>query len=103
LICQIAGLTDGPPDDRKAPPEDLPPADLDVGRPIPDEQYDIKPEDDELTVDQQLALTGLLRPHLGRPEPTDEDLRRMFARADAWRDCPVPRTRLTQVNRLTQD
>jgi len=103
LICQIATLTDGPPDDREVPPEDLPPADLDLGRPIPEEQHNIDPAEVELAVDQQLAVAGLLRPHLGRPEQTDEDLRRMFARADAWRDCPVPRARLIQVNRLTQD
>ena len=103
LICQIATLTEGPPDDQKAPTEDLPPVDLDVGRPIPDEHVNVDPGDAEFPVEQQLALAGLLRQRLGRPEESEEDVRRMFARADAWRDCPVPRARLTQVNQLAQD
>lgn len=45
----------------------------------------------------------MLRPVLGRPEPTAEDQRVMFARADAWRDCPIPRARLVEINHLTQD
>jgi len=101
LICQIATLTSQPPDDRQAPPEDGPPADLDVGRPIPDDHIPVEPP--EPTVEQRLAIAALLRPQLGRPEPNDEDLRRMFARADGWRDSPVPRDRLIHINQLSQD
>ena len=35
-----------------------------------------------------------------RLEQTDLDVKRMFARADAWRDCPVPRNRLLAVNQM---
>ena len=36
-----------------------------------------------------------------RLEQTDSDVKRMFARADAWRDCPVPRDRLLAINQMT--
>ena len=58
---------------------------------------------DEVSIDTDLAVAALVHQSLGRPEPTDADIRRLFARADAWRDCPVPRARILQVNRLTQD
>ncbi len=32
---------------------------------------------------------------------TDADLRRQFARADAWRDCSLTRQRMLEINRLT--
>ena len=35
-----------------------------------------------------------------RLEQTDMDVKRMFARADAWRDCPVPRNRLLAINEM---
>ena len=60
---------------------------------------DNEPVDDE----QILGMEALLRRHLGAPEPTDADLRSQLARADAWRDCPVPPERLLQVNHLTAD
>ena len=101
LICQIATLTSQPPNEHDAPLEDLPPADLDIGRPIPDDNLPI--EAPEPTVEQKLAIAALLRQQLGRPEQNEEDLRRMFARADAWRDSPVSRDRLIHINQLTQD
>jgi len=101
LICQIATLTSQPPDDHDAPPDDTPPADLDVGRPIPDDQLPM--EVPEPTPEQRLSVAALLRQQLGRPEPNAEDLRRMFARADAWRDSPVYRDRLIHINQLSQD
>jgi len=101
LICQIATLTSQPPDDHDAPPEDTPPADLDIGRPIPDDHHPI--EAPEPTPEQRLAVAALLRQQLGRPEQSEDDIRRMFARADAWRDSPIPRDRLIHINQLTQD
>ncbi|MHB1010665.1 MAG: toprim domain-containing protein, partial [Propionibacteriaceae bacterium] len=98
LICSIATLTSGPTDDPDAPPEHLPPADIDTfqTRPEPARERIGQP-----TVAQQLAIAAALRPVLGRPEPTAEDQRRMFARADAWRDCPLPRARIVEINQLT--
>ena len=102
LVCQIATLTQGPPDPIEAQPEDLPPADLDLPRPVTRHPSPTEPAI-AVRVDADLALTALVHQNLGRPEPTDADIRRMFARADAWRDCPIPRDRLIQINRLTQD
>ena len=48
-----------------------------------------------------LTLLGMIRDTLGPPEPTDQDIRKMFERADAWRDCPSTPDRLAEVNRLT--
>ena len=53
-------------------------------------------EDVELTVEAALAIEAMIRDHLGVPEPTDADIRRMQDRANAWHDCPAtperPRT-----------
>jgi len=103
LVCQIATLTSEPPDTLDTPPEDLPPADLDLSRPLPHDLLLPEPVAERINVEADLAMAALVHQHLGRPEPTDADIRRMFARADAWRDCPVPRGRLLEVNGLAQD
>jgi hypothetical protein len=38
--------------------------------------------------------------HSGPPEQTDADLKRILARADVWRDCPVSQDRLLTVNAI---
>ena len=35
------------------------------------------------------------------PEQTDADIDRMFTRAMAWRECPVSRDRMVQINQMT--
>lgn len=55
-----------------------------------------------LSVEAQLQVAGMIRDCLPPPEPSDDDLRRMFDRADAWRDSPVPRERMVEINQLTQ-
>ncbi|MHB1010306.1 MAG: MobF family relaxase [Propionibacteriaceae bacterium] len=103
LICQIATLTSGPPDTLENPHEDLPPADRDLAQPLRRHLPPSEPVPDASTVDADLALAALIHQNLGRPEATDADIRRMFARADAWRDCPIPRDRFLHINQLTQD
>ncbi len=49
------------------------------------------------------CVQAMIRDTLATPEPTDQDLRTMLARADAWRDCPATPERLAEVNRLTAD
>jgi DNA primase catalytic core len=55
-----------------------------------------------VSVEAQLHVAGMIRDCLPPPEPSDDDLRRMFDRADAWRDSPVPRERMVEINQLTQ-
>ncbi len=42
----------------------------------------------------------MIRDHLGVPEPTDADIRRMQDRANAWHDCPATPERLAHINEL---
>lgn len=51
--------------------------------------------------DAGLALQAMIRDNLGLPEPTDQDIRKMFDRADAWHDCESTPERLAAINRLT--
>jgi DNA primase catalytic core len=123
LVWRISTLTDqsssrvdepGP-----APPADEPPADLwDGYEPAHPILLGDRTECDEtMAVDlveqppfdhaadedrgDQLPLLAMIRNGLGVPEPTDQDIRRMFERADAWRDCPSTPERLAEINRLT--
>ncbi len=57
-------------------------------------------EDVELTVEAALAIEAMIRDHLGVPEPTDADIRRMQDRANAWHDCPATPERLAHINEL---
>ena len=58
-------------------------------------------EDVELSVEAALAIEAMIRDHLGVPEPTDADIRRMQDRANAWHDCPATPERLAHINELT--
>lgn len=71
--------------------EVLPPADAE-----PREAH----EDVELTAEAALAIEAMIRDHLGVPEPTDADIRRMQDRANAWHDCPATPERLAHINEL---
>jgi conjugative relaxase-like TrwC/TraI family protein len=62
----------------------------------PAEEY----EEVELTVDAALVIEAMIRDHLGVPEPTDADIRRMQDRANAWHDCPATPERLAHINEL---
>jgi DNA primase catalytic core len=57
-------------------------------------------EDVELTAEAALAIEAMIRDHLGVPEPTDADIRRMQDRANAWHDCPATPERLAHINEL---
>ena len=56
---------------------------------------------DEGWLEPDLAVTAMLRDVAGPPEQTDADVTRMFTRAMAWRECPVSRERMLQINELT--
>ncbi|WP_375426500.1 MobF family relaxase [uncultured Friedmanniella sp.] len=53
-------------------------------------------------VEAQLHVAGMVRDSLGPPYLGDDEVRWMFDRADAWRDSPVSRHRMVQINQLTQ-
>ena len=54
-----------------------------------------------VSVEAQLHVAGMVRDSLGPLELGDDEVRRMFDRADAWRDSPVSRERMVQINQLT--
>jgi hypothetical protein len=56
---------------------------------------------DEGWLEPDLAVAAMLRDIAGPPEQTDADVSRMFTRAVAWRECPVSRERMLQINQLT--
>jgi DNA primase catalytic core len=55
-----------------------------------------------VSVEAQLHVAGMVRDNLGPLELCDDEVHRMFDRADAWRDSPVSRDRMVQINQLTQ-
>jgi DNA primase catalytic core len=55
---------------------------------------------DQSWVEPDLAVAALVRGVAGPPEQTDADVDRMFTRAMAWRDCPVGRDRMIQINQM---
>ena len=57
--------------------------------------------DEDLSVESDLALAGMLRDVLGAPEQTDADVERMLQRARVWDECPVSRERMLHVNDLS--
>lgn len=123
LVWRISTLTDPThardDEPEPQPPADEPPADLWdgfeaanpilIGNPhVDDQQGDVvlageAPFDGEGEEDRgdDLWLQAMIRNSLGVPEPTDQDVRRMFERADAWRDCPSTPERLAEINQLT--
>ena len=122
LVWRISMFTDPPTllaDEPERPhPADEPPADLWdgfepanpilIGNPVGDDKQvplDIveAPFDGEGDEDRgdNLWLQAMIRDTRGVPEPTDQDIRRMFERADAWRDCPFTPERLAEINQLT--
>ena len=124
LVWRISTLTDPPHsfDDEPEPPHpaDQPPADLwdgfqdtnpiliadpaDHEEPVAFDPLDAAPwdsDEDDLDGGAGLALQAMIRDTMGPPEPTDQDIRRMFERADAWRDCPSTPERLAEINRHT--
>jgi DNA primase catalytic core, N-terminal domain/Toprim-like len=52
-------------------------------------------------VEPDLAVAALVRSVAGPPEQSDADVDRMFTRAMAWRDCPIGRDRMIQINQIT--
>jgi DNA primase len=58
-------------------------------------------EVDERWLEPDLAVAAMLRGVAGPPEQTDADLTRVFTRAMAWRDCPVSRERILDINQLS--
>ena len=55
---------------------------------------------DRQWVEPDLAVAALVRNVAGPPEQTDADVDRMFTRAMAWRDCPVSRDRMVEINHI---
>jgi hypothetical protein len=51
-------------------------------------------------VEPDLAVAALVRGVAGAPEQTDADVDRMFTRAMAWRECPISRDRMIEINQL---
>jgi DNA primase catalytic core len=58
-------------------------------------------EVDEAWLEPDLAVAAMLRDAAGPPEQTDADVTRMFTRAMAWRECPVSRERMLEINQLS--
>jgi DNA primase catalytic core len=56
---------------------------------------------DERWLKPDLTVAAMLRDVAGPPEQTDADVSRMFSRAIAWRECPVSRERMIEINHLT--
>jgi DNA primase catalytic core len=52
-------------------------------------------------LEPDLAVAAMLRDLAGPPEQTDADVTHMFARAMAWRECPISRERMVEVNQLS--
>jgi DNA primase catalytic core len=52
-------------------------------------------------VEPDLAVAALVRSVAAPPEQSDADVDRMFTRAMAWRDCPIGRDRMVEINQLT--
>jgi DNA primase catalytic core len=58
-------------------------------------------EVDDRWLEPDLAVAAMLRDVAGPPEQTDADVTRMFTRAIAWRECPVSRERMIEINQLS--
>jgi hypothetical protein len=58
-------------------------------------------EVDERWLEPDLAVAAMLRDVAGPPEQTDADVTHMFTRAMTWRECPVSRERMIEINELS--
>jgi DNA primase catalytic core len=58
-------------------------------------------EVDDRWLEPDLAVAAMLRNIAGPLEQTDGDVTRMFTRAIAWRECPVSRERMIEINELS--
>jgi DNA primase catalytic core len=58
-------------------------------------------EVDEAWLEPDLAVAAMVRDVAGPPDQTDADVTRMFTRAIAWRECPVSRERMLEINQLS--
>jgi DNA primase catalytic core len=56
---------------------------------------------DERWLEPDFAVAAMVRDVVGPPEQSDADVTRMFTRAIAWRECPVSRERMLQINQLS--
>jgi len=108
--------------DQTEPDPDTPPHDLwDGYHPEPGAEWlptealipaeraaDLEVEDvDDVTLDEDpgpdFTIEAMIRNALPAPEPTEADMRAMFARADAWRDSGTTPERLTQINQWANE
>jgi DNA primase catalytic core len=55
---------------------------------------------DQDWVEPELAVAALVRGVAGPPEQTDADINRMFTRATAWKESPVSRDRMIEINQM---
>jgi DNA primase catalytic core len=58
-------------------------------------------EVEEAWLEPDLAVAAMLRDVAGPPKQSDADVSRMFTRAMAWRECPVSRERMIEINELS--
>jgi DNA primase catalytic core len=58
-------------------------------------------EVDEGWLEPDLVVAAMLRDVAGPPEQTDADVSRMFTRAMGWRECPVSRERMIEINQMS--
>ena len=72
------------------------PATLDESLALDDVDLDDDPGPD-------LTIEAMIRNAMPGPEPTEADIRVMFARADAWRDSGTTPERLTQINQWANE
>jgi DNA primase catalytic core len=56
---------------------------------------------DERWLEPDLMVAAMLRDVAGPPEQSDADVSRMFSRAMAWRECPMSRECMIEINQLS--
>jgi DNA primase catalytic core len=118
MVWRISIALDPPEDEPREPhhsstSDDLSPANTPIGDETapattikkavaPSTEVDVaEGQVDEGWLEPDLAVAAMLRDVAGPPEQSDADVARMFTRAIAWRECPVSRERMLQINQLT--